>query len=170
MKLRQALGGDARRIHEVVDQLLDGEDSLILLVDGAAGDQLRRRIRFITMSTRTRDDRARAGSEGRGGTCHQEEGEEETRSEQVDDPGNRARVREHVGSDGGRPTAVWLTDEVRVVALVMLPTAIVASLLVLYFDWRAELQRRLLAERDDGRGLGGSGLGENHASHEYNHV
>ena len=49
--------------------------------------------------------------------------------------------------------AVWLTDEVRVVALVILPTAIVASLLVLSFDWRAKLQRRLLAERDDSRGL-----------------
>ena len=45
-------------------------------------------------------------------------------------------------------TAVWLTEEVRVVGLVTLPTAIVASLLVLYFDWRAKLQRRILAERD----------------------
>ena len=44
--------------------------------------------------------------------------------------------------------AVWLTEEVRVVGLVILPTAIVASLLVLYFDWRAKLQRRILAERD----------------------
>jgi predicted ABC-type sugar transport system permease subunit len=46
-------------------------------------------------------------------------------------------------------TAVWLTGEVRVVGLVMLPTAVVASLLVLYFDWRAKLQRRILAERDE---------------------
>ena len=45
-------------------------------------------------------------------------------------------------------TAVWLTEEVRVVGLVILPTAIVASLLVLYFDWRAKLQRRILAERN----------------------
>ena len=45
-------------------------------------------------------------------------------------------------------TAVWLTEEVRLVGLVILPTAIVASLLVLYFDWRAKLQRRILAERD----------------------
>jgi hypothetical protein len=45
-------------------------------------------------------------------------------------------------------TAVWLTEEVRVVGLVTLPTAIVASLLVLYFDWRAKLQRRILAERN----------------------
>jgi hypothetical protein len=43
--------------------------------------------------------------------------------------------------------AVWLTDEVRVVGLVMLPTVVVASLLVLYFDWRERLQRRMLAER-----------------------
>ena len=45
-------------------------------------------------------------------------------------------------------TAVWLTSEGRVVGLVMLPTAIVAGLLVVYFDWRAKLRRRVLAERD----------------------
>ena len=45
-------------------------------------------------------------------------------------------------------TAVWLTAEVRVFGLVMLPTAIVAGLLVVYFDWRAKLRRRVLAERD----------------------
>ena len=45
-------------------------------------------------------------------------------------------------------TAVWLTSEVRVFGLVMLPTAIVAGLLVVYFDWRAKLRRRVLAERD----------------------
>ena len=45
-------------------------------------------------------------------------------------------------------TAVWLTSEVRVLGLVMLPTAIVAGLLVVYFDWRAKLRRRVLAERD----------------------
>jgi hypothetical protein len=31
--LRQTLGGDARRIHELVDELLDGEDRLIVLID-----------------------------------------------------------------------------------------------------------------------------------------
>jgi hypothetical protein len=45
-------------------------------------------------------------------------------------------------------TAVWLTSELRVFGLVMLPTAIVAGLLVVYFDWRAKLRRRVLAERD----------------------
>ena len=45
-------------------------------------------------------------------------------------------------------TAVWLTSEVRVFGLVMLPTAIVAGLLVVYFDWRAKLRRRVMAERD----------------------
>ena len=44
-------------------------------------------------------------------------------------------------------TAVWLTAEVRVFGLVMLPTAIVAGLLVVYFDWRAKLRRRVLGER-----------------------
>lgn len=46
-------------------------------------------------------------------------------------------------------TAVWLTGEVRVFGLVALPTAIVAGLLVVYFDWREKLLRRMLAEPKD---------------------
>ena len=46
-------------------------------------------------------------------------------------------------------TAVWLTSEVRVFGLVVLPTAIVAGLLAVYFDWRAKLRDRILADRDD---------------------
>ena len=34
MTLRQALGGDAQRLHEVLDELLDREDAVILLFDG----------------------------------------------------------------------------------------------------------------------------------------
>jgi len=45
-------------------------------------------------------------------------------------------------------TAVWLTEEVRVAGLMILPSAIVASLLVLYFDWRGRLMRRVRAEHD----------------------
>ena len=48
-------------------------------------------------------------------------------------------------------TAVWLTSEVRVFGLVMLPTAIVAGLLVVYFDWRAKLLNRIRGDRDDHR-------------------
>ena len=48
-------------------------------------------------------------------------------------------------------TAVWLTSEVRVFGLVILPTAIVAGLLVVYFDWRAKLRGRVLADRDTSR-------------------
>jgi hypothetical protein len=46
--------------------------------------------------------------------------------------------------------AMRLTEEMRTVGLLIVPTVIVASLLVRYFDWRAKLQRRILAERDDG--------------------
>ena len=45
-------------------------------------------------------------------------------------------------------TAVWLTAEARVFGLVILPTAIVAGLLVVYFEWRPTLRRRVLGERD----------------------
>ena len=34
MTLRQALGGDARRLHELLETLLDREDAVILLFDG----------------------------------------------------------------------------------------------------------------------------------------
>ena len=43
--------------------------------------------------------------------------------------------------------AVWLTDEVRVFGLVILPTGTVAALLVVYFAWRDNLRRRALDER-----------------------
>jgi hypothetical protein len=45
-------------------------------------------------------------------------------------------------------TAVWLTEDVRVFGLVMLPMAIVAGLLVVYFDWRAKLLNRIRDERN----------------------
>jgi hypothetical protein len=48
-------------------------------------------------------------------------------------------------------TAMWLTNEVRVLALVILPAAIVASLLVVYFDWRTRLRRRVMAEAEERR-------------------
>ncbi len=43
--------------------------------------------------------------------------------------------------------AVSLTDEVRVSALVILSTAIVASLLVVYFEWRTRTRRRIVDSR-----------------------
>jgi hypothetical protein len=48
-------------------------------------------------------------------------------------------------------TAVWLTAEVRVFGLVILPTAIVAGLLVVYFDWRAKVLNRIRDQRYEGR-------------------
>ena len=48
-----------------------------------------------------------------------------------------------------RAMAVWLTGEVRVFGLVALPTAIVAGLLVVYFDWRERLLRRMFGEPKD---------------------
>jgi hypothetical protein len=39
-------------------------------------------------------------------------------------------------------TAVWLTDEIRVLSLVILPSTVVATLLVLYFEWRSTLLRQ----------------------------
>ena len=46
-------------------------------------------------------------------------------------------------------TAVWLTSEARVFGLVLLPAAAVAGLLVVYFEWRANVRQRFMTERDD---------------------
>ena len=43
-------------------------------------------------------------------------------------------------------TAVWLTEELRVLSLVILPSVVVATLLVLYFEWRDKLRRQVGAE------------------------
>jgi hypothetical protein len=40
-------------------------------------------------------------------------------------------------------TAVWLTEEIRVLSLVILPSTVVATLLVLYFEWRGKLLRQV---------------------------
>lgn len=46
-------------------------------------------------------------------------------------------------------TAVWLTEEIRVIGLVIVPSGIVAGLLVVFFEWRARLLDRIRDERDD---------------------
>jgi hypothetical protein len=45
--------------------------------------------------------------------------------------------------------AVWLTDQLRVLSLVILPSTVVAALLVLYFEWRGRLQHQVSAEHDE---------------------
>ena len=62
-------------------------------------------------------------------------------------------------------TAAGLTE---VVGLVILPTAMVASLLVLYFDWRGRLMRRVRAEHDAHEDLDKGSIREmRHASHQF---
>ena len=48
MTLRESLGGDVRRIHELVDALLDREDGILALFDGA------RVVSFATLSAHSR--------------------------------------------------------------------------------------------------------------------
>jgi hypothetical protein len=44
---------------------------------------------------------------------------------------------------------VWLMEELRVFGLVILPTVIVAGLVVVYFQWRARLLDRIRDERSE---------------------
>lgn len=43
---------------------------------------------------------------------------------------------------------VWLTSEARVFGLVMLAAGTVAALLLAYFEWRNQLQRRFVGEEE----------------------
>ena len=49
--------------------------------------------------------------------------------------------------------ALSFTAELRVFRLLTVPVAIAGSLLVLYFDWRGKLLRRVLTERDERQDL-----------------
>ena len=49
-------------------------------------------------------------------------------------------------------TAVWLTEEIRVLSLVILPSTVVATLLVLYFEWRGKLLRQVGTELNERSG------------------
>jgi hypothetical protein len=99
--LREALGGDAQGIHELVDQLLDSEDSLIVLIDGrravsyAEGFGLSPcQLELITIEVE-RSVRAVAGS-----TPLKTSGRRA--NEEVDDAYDGARDREHLRTVGRR--------------------------------------------------------------------
>jgi hypothetical protein len=49
----------------------------------------------------------------------------------------------------GKGGIVWLMEELRVFGLVILPTVIVAGLVVVYFQWRARLLDRIRDERNE---------------------
>ena len=46
---------------------------------------------------------------------------------------------------------MWLTEEAGAFVLLVPPTAIVAALLVVYFDWRARLINQIRDERNERR-------------------
>jgi hypothetical protein len=146
--LRQALGGNARRIHQLVDELLDGEDSLILLIDGRRAISFAEAFGLSQCQLELVTIEIERAMRAVGGTGRIKTRERRTGNEEVGGFSNRARVREHWVVMAAGVTAVWSTEEVRVVGLMTWLTAIVAALLVLYFDWRAKLQGRILAERD----------------------
>ena len=52
-----------------------------------------------------------------------------------------------------RSVALSFTEELRVFSLLMVLVASAGSLLVLYFDWRGRLLRRVLGERDERPGI-----------------
>jgi hypothetical protein len=146
--LRHALADDARRIHDLVDELLDGEDGLIVLIDG------RRVIIFAegfglspcSLNSWRSTSSGRSGAWGERNESREERGGHKMKKSTVLAIA-LALVSIWVMTAAGVTAGRW-TEEVRVVGLVTLPTALIASLLVLYFDWRAKLQRRILVRRD----------------------
>ena len=154
MSLRTMLGADAYRVHEQVDALLDSEDGVIVPSTdhepsvmrthgfGISPCQLEllmveieRAVRAIGAPKNNRRNRRNDGE-----AC-----------EKSDDSGRGAGVRRHLGRFGhGRNGRVVdrRSDGVRTGGSA---DSIVASLLVVYFDWREKLLRRMLAEPKDYR-------------------
>ena len=52
---------------------------------------------------------------------------------------------------GAGLTAVWLTGEIMVFGIVLLPTVAVASMMILYYDWRNKLSRPSSSETETKR-------------------
>jgi hypothetical protein len=93
--LRETLGGDARRIHELVEQLLDSEDSLIVLIDGhravSYGEGLNLspcQLELVTIEMERAVRTAAGSATGRANTRRTTEG-----SNDVCDTARRARQR-----------------------------------------------------------------------------
>ena len=154
MTLREMLGSDVHRIQDQIDDLLDRADGLIVLFDGSrmvtyphgfgvSPCQLELLSVEVERAARTSSADSHQRTGGIGGTVRKA-------SKETIMALALAFFSLWIVLAVGL-TAVWLTAEVRVFGLVMLPTAIVAGLLVGYFDWRAKLRRRVLGERDTHR-------------------
>ena len=149
MSLRQVLGTDADDVHRQVDALLDSEDGLIVLIDrsrvishahgfGVSPCQLEllmveveRVIRSVVGTTVNKRSNRRNQREDR---------------KEIDDSGDGTGVRGHVGRScggrdrrvvDGRGEGIWTSGAAGRNS---------GSLLVVYFDWREKLLRRMLTE------------------------
>ena len=151
MTPRGMLGSDVQRFQNQIDDLLDREDGFVVLFDGSrlmtyaqgvglSPCQLELLTVEIERAIRNVIGGCRKRTGGIGGTVRKANKETTVALALAF---FSIWVVLAVGI-----TAVWLTSEVRVFGLVILPTAIVAGLLVVYFDWRAKLRRRVMAERD----------------------
>jgi hypothetical protein len=99
MTLRQRLGGDAHRIHELVDRLLDGEDSLIVLMDGRRAVSYGEGFGLSPCQLELVTIEIERALRAAGGTAAIKSTERRRRSEQIESTGERARILERVGGD-----------------------------------------------------------------------
>lgn len=51
----------------------------------------------------------------------------------------------------GSAAAVWLTSDLRALGFVIMGVGVIAAGLVAYFEWRASLRRRMVAETQHDR-------------------
>jgi hypothetical protein len=151
MTLREAFGGDVQRIQKQIDDLLAREEGLIVLFDGSRMVSYSRgfgvspcQLELLTVEIE-RAIRTVIGGQSLKSTRNRRKGE---KGKQGNNPSAGAALFSMWVVLAVGVTAVWLTAELRVFGLLILPTAIVAGLLVVYFEWRAKLRHRVLGERD----------------------
>ena len=151
MSLRGMLRGNVQHIQEQIDDLLDREDGLIVLFDGSRmvsysqgfgvspcqlellAVEIERAIRNVIGGQSLTNRRNRRNRE-------------KAKQGSTRDAG--AALFQHVGRFGHGHHGGVVDGGSKSVRPGDLPTAIVAGLLVVYFEWRAKLRRRVLGERD----------------------
>jgi hypothetical protein len=151
MTLRGVFGGDVQHIQEQIDDLLDREDGLIVLFDGSRMVSYSQgfgvspcQLELLTVEI----ERAIRNVIGGQSLTNRRNRRNREKGKQGNNRSAGAALFQHLGRFGRGHHSGVVDAEVRVFSLVILPTATVAGLLVVYFEWRAKLRRRVLGERD----------------------
>jgi hypothetical protein len=144
MSLRTMLGVDIDRVHEQVDALLDSEDGMIVLIDGSRAVSYADGFGISPYQLESLMVDIERAVRDLAGPSIDNRRKRRTDGDKSDGSGRGGGIGRHLGRLDHEANGRVLTGELNVFGLVALATAMLASLLVVYFDWREKLRRRML--------------------------